>query len=75
MARLRRRAHAVVWVNPLAGIDGYRPLVAGMRAALPSIDVFLPGHDLRSLEALADVLRALPERRLPRPGGSVRAAA
>jgi uncharacterized protein with von Willebrand factor type A (vWA) domain len=75
MARLRRRAHAVVWVNPLAGIDGYRPLVAGMRAALPSIDVFLPGHDLRSLETLADVLQTIPERRLPRAGGSVRATA
>ena len=28
MARLHRLAHSVVWVNPLAGHDGYRPLVA-----------------------------------------------
>src|SRR5262249_8795917 len=71
MARLRRRAHAVVWVNPLAATAGYRPLVAGMQAALPSIDVFLPGHDLASLEALANVLENLPERRLRSGGGSV----
>ena len=35
MARLQRAAHTVVWVNPLAGDEGYHPLVAGMAAALP----------------------------------------
>jgi uncharacterized protein with von Willebrand factor type A (vWA) domain len=56
MARLRRLAHRVVWVNPLKGSPRYEPLARGMAAALPSIDVFLPGHDLASLEELAAVL-------------------
>jgi uncharacterized protein with von Willebrand factor type A (vWA) domain len=31
-----------------------------MSAAMPHVDHFLPGHNLRSLEGLADVLEALP---------------
>lgn len=56
MARLRRLAHELVWVNPLKGSPRYEPLAKGMQAALPSIDVFLPGHNLESLEELATVL-------------------
>jgi uncharacterized protein with von Willebrand factor type A (vWA) domain len=57
MARLRRLAHKVVWVNPLKGSPRYEPLAQGMAAALPSIDVFLPGHNLESLEELGRALR------------------
>jgi hypothetical protein len=53
MARMRRLAHRVVWANPLKGSPRYEPLARGMSAALPSIDVFLSGHNLESLEALA----------------------
>ena len=56
MARLRRLAHEVVWVNPLKGSPRYEPLAKGMAAALPSVDVFLPGHNLESLEELAELL-------------------
>jgi uncharacterized protein with von Willebrand factor type A (vWA) domain len=63
MARLHRTAHTTVWVNPLAGEPGYEPLAQGMAAALPHVDHFLPGHNLRSLEALAEVLEALPQTR------------
>ncbi len=56
MARLRRLVHRVVWVNPLKGSPRYEPLARGMAAALPSIDVFLPGHNLESLEELSAVL-------------------
>lgn len=56
MARLRRRSHAIIWVNPLKGTEGYEPLAAGMAAALPYVSVFLPGHNLIALEALADAL-------------------
>ena len=56
MARLRRLAHEVVWVNPLKGSPRYEPLARGMAAALPSVDVFLPGHNLHSLEELSGVL-------------------
>ena len=58
MARLRRLAHRVVWVNPLKGSPRYEPLARGMSAALPSVDVFLSGHNLESLETLGSVLGA-----------------
>ncbi|GBC87235.1 hypothetical protein HRbin12_01238 [bacterium HR12] len=56
MAKLRRLAHRIVWVNPLKGSPRYQPLARGMAAALPSIDVFLPGHNLESLEELSRAL-------------------
>jgi hypothetical protein len=62
MARLARQAYAVVWVNPLKGHPDYQPLAGGMRAALPYIDRFLPGHNLASLEQLAAVLDGIERR-------------
>ena len=59
MARLSRLAHRVVWVNPLKGDPSYQPLAGGMRAALPHVDVFVSGHDLASLEALAGLIPSL----------------
>lgn len=56
MARLGRLAHKVVWVNPLKGSPRYEPLARGMAAALPSIDVFLSGHNLESLSELSRAL-------------------
>jgi uncharacterized protein len=56
MARLRRHAHRVVWVNPLKGSPRYEPLARGMAAAMPSVDEFLSGHNLESLEHLGRVL-------------------
>jgi uncharacterized protein len=46
-------------VNPLAGDPDYKPLAQGMSAALPHVDHFLPGHNLRSLDGLAAVLEAV----------------
>jgi uncharacterized protein len=62
MARLARAAYAVVWVNPLKGNPEYQPLAGGMRCALPFVDRFLPGHNLRSLEELAAVLAGIERR-------------
>lgn len=56
MARLRRLAYRVVWANPLKGSPRYEPLARGMAAALPSVDVFLSGHNLESLDYLGRVL-------------------
>jgi uncharacterized protein len=55
-ARLRRNCHRLVWLNPLAGTAGYQPLAAGMRAAFPYIDDFLPAGTVASLERLGEVL-------------------
>jgi hypothetical protein len=56
MARLRRLAHRVVWVNPHVAKPGFAPATAGLRAALPHVDDFLAGHDLAAYEQLAKVL-------------------
>jgi uncharacterized protein len=55
-ARLRRSCHRLIWLNPLAGTAGYQPLAAGMRAAFPYIDDFLPAGTVASLERLGEVL-------------------
>ncbi len=62
MARLARTAYAVVWVNPLKGHVDYEPLGAGMQAALPYVDRFLAGHNIASLERLADSLASIDRR-------------
>jgi uncharacterized protein len=56
MARLRRCAHRVLWLNPLAADPRYEPLTRGMQAALPHVDHLLPGNSIASLEALAGLM-------------------
>ena len=58
MARLRRLAYRIVWVNPHKGRPGYAPLAAGMAAALPYVDDFVEGHTVEALERLCAVLSA-----------------
>jgi len=53
MQALAKRARRIVWLNPLLGWQGYRPVAGGMAAALPHIDLFAPAHNLQSLAALA----------------------
>ncbi len=57
MERMARLAHRVVWLNPLKGNASYEPLARGMAAALPHIDVFRAGHNLQSLEEVAEVIQ------------------
>jgi hypothetical protein len=70
--KIHRRAYRLVWLNPLLGGAGYRPIAEAMAAALPHIDDFLPVRDLRSLEALARHVAAIPRRREGRNHGVVR---
>jgi len=58
LARLRRTAHRLIWLNPLKARPGYEPLAAGMAAALPHLDAFLAGNSLAGLEELAALLEA-----------------
>ena len=58
LARLRRCAHRLVWLNPLKAAPGYEPLSRGMAAALPYLDTFMAGSSIASLEELATVLEA-----------------
>ena len=58
MARLRRRAHRVVWLNPRAGAPGYDPSVGAMAAAMPFVDDLLPAATLQDLvEAIERIVR------------------
>ncbi|TFD86788.1 vWA domain-containing protein [Cryobacterium serini] len=57
MARLRRLAHRIVWVNPRKAAASYRPLVGGMAAALPYCDAFVSGHSYAALAEVAAAIR------------------
>ena len=59
MARLKRTAHRLVWLNPLAAHPTYEPLTRGMRAAIPHTDRLLPGNCLDSLEQVAAMLEEM----------------
>lgn len=63
MQRLSRQAHAVIWVNPLAGDPKFQPLARGLVAALPFVDRLIAGHNIEGLEDLAEVLSGLGSRR------------
>jgi uncharacterized protein with von Willebrand factor type A (vWA) domain len=59
MARLRRAAFRVIWLNPLAAHPDYEPLTRGMQAAVPHTDRLLAGNSVASLEELAELLEDL----------------
>lgn len=59
MKRLSQRCRRIVWLNPMIGWDGYAPEAAGMKAALPFIDLLAPAHSLESLAALEPWLEKL----------------
>ena len=56
VARLRRLAHAVVWMNPHRGKVGYQPVQGGIAAALPHVDRLVAGHSLASFAELLEVV-------------------
>lgn len=74
--RLQLQARRLVWINPRPmGID-MQPLAIGMRAAMPYVDDFIPGHDPRAVAGLARLIGDLggqrPQRRpvrAPAPRG------
>ena len=56
MAYIHNKAKKLIWLNPSAGYSGYRPDVAGMKAAMPYIDKFAPVHNAESLQKLGKLL-------------------
>ncbi len=63
MARFARSMHRVVWLNPLAGREGYSPETRGMRTALPYVDDFLPAASLADLGEVVRLLESVPSRK------------
>ena len=66
LARLRRRAQLLVWLNPRAAHSQFQPLAGSMAAALPYCDLFLPAN---SLTGLRELLMALAGRGTGSPAG------
>ncbi len=56
MQRLRLSSRRLVWINPLLRWEGFVPRAAGIRAMLPHVDAFRPGHSIDSVAALARAL-------------------
>ena len=59
MGVLARRCRRIVWLNPMMGWDGYEPAAAGIRAALPHVDLHAPANTLESLAELEPYLARL----------------
>jgi uncharacterized protein with von Willebrand factor type A (vWA) domain len=59
MAALGKRCRRIVWLNPMMAWDGYTPEAAGIKAALPHIDLYAPGNTLKSLTELEPYLAKL----------------
>jgi uncharacterized protein with von Willebrand factor type A (vWA) domain len=62
MAKARRRARRVVWLNPRAAASGFEPLVGPMAAALPFCDAFLPADTPRALPEVFEAIAAVGSR-------------
>jgi uncharacterized protein len=58
LARVRSCAARIIWLNPLKGHEGYRPLTVGMQAALPHIDELLAVNSVAAITAMTEVLTA-----------------
>jgi uncharacterized protein with von Willebrand factor type A (vWA) domain len=59
LARIRRKARRIVWLNPLKGWKDYQPIAAAMQAAEPYLDAHLPANTLEALAALEPQFRKL----------------
>jgi uncharacterized protein with von Willebrand factor type A (vWA) domain len=59
MARLAKRCRRIVWLNPMMAWEGYAPEAAGIKAALPYIDLYAPANTLKSLTDLEPYLAKL----------------
>jgi uncharacterized protein len=56
----------LIWVNPRPADIDMQPLAVGMRAALPYVDDFVPGHDPRAVVGLAQLIAGVGSRRATR---------
>ena len=66
--RLQLQARRLIWVNPRPMEVDAQPLAIGMRAAMPFIDEFVPGHDPRAVAGMARLIAgvdgARPHRKM-----------
>lgn len=58
MRALRRFVHRVIWLNPLAGHEGFAPETRGMKVALPFVDDLVPGASVADLRSVVRLLES-----------------
>ncbi|MDJ0827896.1 MAG: VWA domain-containing protein [Rhodobacter sp.] len=56
MERLHLSARRLIWINPLLRWDGFAPKARGILAMLPHVDSFRAGHNIASLQGLAEAI-------------------
>ncbi|WP_341365756.1 VWA domain-containing protein [Yoonia sp. BS5-3] len=56
MQRLRLSARQLIWLNPLLRWEGFAPKARGIMQMLPHCSSFRAGHNIASLEGLAQAL-------------------
>jgi uncharacterized protein with von Willebrand factor type A (vWA) domain len=56
MKTIKEKSKKVIWLNPLAGYENYRPETAGMKTVLPYTDIFASVHNAESLRKLARMI-------------------
>lgn len=77
LERIRQQSRRLIWLNPRPVELDVQPLAIGMRAALPYVDDFVPGHDARAIVGLASLIsglgtnRPLRRQRYPRSGPGI----
>jgi uncharacterized protein with von Willebrand factor type A (vWA) domain len=61
--RLQLQSRRLIWINPRPMEVDKQPLAIGMRAAMPFIDEFVPGHDPRAIAGMASLIAGLNNQR------------
>jgi len=56
MERLHLSARQLIWLNPLLRFDGFAPRARGIQAMLPHVDSLRAGHNIATLQDLADAI-------------------
>jgi uncharacterized protein with von Willebrand factor type A (vWA) domain len=64
--RLQLQSRRLIWINPRPMEVDKQPLAIGMRAAMPFIDEFVPGHDPRAIAGMAQLIAGLNTQRAHR---------
>lgn len=56
MERFAKSVHSVIWLNPLAGRQGFEPIAGGMAAALPFVDELSAAGTANNLKEVVGLL-------------------
>ena len=72
--RLQLQSRRLIWINPRPMEVDRQPLAIGMRAAMPFIDEFVPGHDPRAIAGMAHLIAGLNAQRPHRRACAVAAS-